>query len=119
MTTVRQAAQAREMSEAQKAVLAGVMMECGHAAQGVQVLDGKHYPTCVICAGISPGDMRPYTIAKDPPDLTGRVAKCSYSHGRDGRECTSTVPSSPAAAFFEHRPDAEFDRFYCGCWGWD
>ena len=30
-----------------------------------------------------------------------------------------TVPSSSDLWFFEHRPDEEYDLYYCGCWGWD
>jgi hypothetical protein len=101
------------------------------------------------------------------PDLSGRMAKCSYSHANPSvrqRVGASPVPSSFDLAFFEYcgpgsreatekcvcgylkiahdnnggkcpnrplsrqRPPSrtftpqgprEFDRFYCGCFGWD
>lgn len=33
--------------------------------------------------------------------------------------CQCERPSSPDLAFFQARPDREFDEFYCGCFGWD
>lgn len=104
---------------ARQLVRDGVMMECGHAACSITVRDGETIPACAICAGIRSGDLKPYTIAQNPPDFTGRTARCSYSHRRDGKPCTSEEPSSPALAFFEAKPDAKHDRYYCGCWGWD
>ena len=83
------------------------MMTCGHAANaratrrdGV-VLDPS-IPCCVICSC--------YDVAETTPDLTGWLAKCC------SRE---PVPSSPDLAFFEHRPTAQFDHYYCGHAGWD
>lgn len=103
-----------------RAVIDGVMMECGHAANAVQVLDDKRYPCCAICAGITRGDLKPYTVATNPPDLEGRRARCSYfGTSHDGVVCKGEEPSTPRLAFFEHCADGEFDRFYCGCWGWD
>lgn len=72
------------------------------------------------------------------PDLAGRVARCSYSDclsnvrvSRDRGQCGSIqygevpngkrraeAPSSFDLPFFEHRPDREYDDYYCGCWGW-
>ena len=80
------------------------MMKCGHAANATR--GGK--PVCVICYGISPGADE---VDESPPDLTGRVAKCT--------SCSRTAPSRTSLAFFAHRPDAEMDSYYCGCWGWD
>lgn len=42
-----------------------------------------------------------------------RLAKCSYGCS------TSTVESNPDLAFFQPKPDEDFDRYYCGCYGWD
>lgn len=81
------------------------MMACGHAANGVKEPDRN--PVCVIC------DCEEVVAA---PDLTGRVARCSYFKTR----CQSERPSTDRGlAFFEHRPDREYDEYYCGCYGWD
>jgi hypothetical protein len=91
------------------------MMKCGHSANGVhRKKDGTSQPACVICAGIHAGALE---IATEKPDFTGRVAKCSYNNPRG--KCKSEVPSSSELAFFESRPTEEFDRYYCGCFGWD
>lgn len=83
------------------------MMTCGHAANAVMTQwKGETFdpptPCCVICSCVE--------IAATEPDLTGRLAKCC------SRE---PVPSSLDLAFFEHRPTAEFDHYYCGHAGWD
>ena len=43
--------------------------------------------------------------------LEGRKAKCSYGG--------SIVDSSWGLAFFQHKPNEEYDEYYCGCYGWD
>ena len=95
--------------------MSGVLMKCGHIAQGINAKTGK--PTCLICVGLTPDA----EIVDDAPPslLEGRMAECCYSHGRDGRPCKKKVPSSYSLPFFEHRPDKETDQWYCGCWGWD
>lgn len=106
------------------------MMMCGHAANAEQILpDGKRIPSCAICIGINPGAS---IINESPPSLEGKKARCTYfgsvPEGRNhesnygckrGEPCNCERPSSPDLAFFEHKPSAEFDSFYCGCWGWD
>lgn len=94
-----------------------VMMKCGHAANCVMTRrDGIEYDppldACVICG---------CTDIAETPDLTGRQAKCFYRHMRGGQPhpVTAIVPSSPDLALFEHKPNSEFDKYYCGCWGWD
>ena len=82
------------------------MMKCGHAANSI--CEGK--PSCVICHGIVSGWNE---IDESPPDLTDRIAKCGY------RDCQKQVPSSPDLAFFEHKPEEEYDNYYCGCKGWN
>lgn len=102
------------------------LMKCGHTANGIDK-DGK--PVCVICFGIRPGAIE---IDETPPDLTNRRARCTYygsvPSGRNhesnygckrGECCLCERPSIEKLPFFEHCPDQEFDRFYCGCWGWD
>jgi hypothetical protein len=116
-------------------------MQCGHRAQGVYA----DKPVCVTCFGL---DARATLVDENPPDLTGREAKCS---------CGKRVPSSIDLPFFEYRGEGsheavdicvcgyaevahirplpkhlsnwvcqEFrsrgplpDLFYCGCRGWD
>jgi len=83
------------------------MMKCGHAANATNG-DGK--PVCVICMGLGVGADQ---IDENPPDLTNRIAVCSYgrNHGKQ--------PSNTNLAFFEYCPAKEFDEYYCGCRGWD
>lgn len=95
-------------------------MKCGHAAQGTRQADGA--PVCIICL-MSGGPDDPATIVDDnPPDLSGRLMRCSYTRGPDGRPCNGRAnprPSDPQAAFFSHKPNAEYDEYFDGCWGWD
>lgn len=84
-----------------------VMLACGHAANAVAA-DGT--PACAVCVGIHP-DAR--TVVPDP-DLAGRVAHCSYHSS-----CRNEQPSRLTLPFFEYRQGQAFDRYYCGCWGWD
>lgn len=79
------------------------MMKCGHRANATN--DEK--PCCVICAGINSG----WNEIAEEPDLSKRKCICSY--------CKKVVPSNEAVAFFEYRPDKEFDLHYDGCTGWD
>jgi hypothetical protein len=102
-----------------------VLMACGHTAQsiGTRTVNGEKVsgPACVICAGIGSNE-KAWTVAEDQPDLTGRLAFCSYRAGRGGvvPKCHETgVPSRVGLAFFSHHPDREHDEYYCGCWGWD
>lgn len=95
------------------------ILRCGHAANAT---DGSGRPSCAICCCSD--------VAEHQPTLTGRRARCRhFGHvcsGRGtppeqrGRPCVSERPSDPGLlAFFEHRPGEPFDRYYCGCWGWD
>jgi len=90
------------------------IMKCGHGANATSSRTGK--PCCAICIGIDPGAE---VIDNNPPPLAGRFALCSYTHRRDDSLCKSVKPSSPDLAFFEAKPDEPYDRFYCGCWGWE
>ena len=120
---------------------ASPMMACGHAASGTQGRPPDAIPCCVLCA--MRGDDNATTVATDPPDLTGRTARCAYyGKAATGRQregpcngrwtdrdnpCRCERPSADGVAddaparlaFFEHRPDQPHDRYYCGCWGWD
>ena len=82
-----------------------MLMKCGHSAQGV---DEAGRPACVICAGIDAGATE---IAEEVPNLDGRQACCS--------DCGNTRESEFGLAFFEYRPKAQHDKYYCGCYGWD
>lgn len=53
------------------------------------------------------------TVIKPLHKPKKRMAKCSYG-------CKdSIVESSSDLAFFQSNPEQEFDRYYCGCYGWD
>ena len=89
------------------------MMKCGHAANATS----HGSPVCAICAGLT----LDAEIIVDTPDLTGRQARCG---------CGRLVSSSVDLAFFEYlgpgsgsavktRGPQQYDRFYCGCRGWD
>ena len=81
-----------------------MMMKCGHTANAKKD-DGS--PVCVICYGIVPGADE---VDDNPLDLTGRVAECT---------CNRRTASDINLSFLEHTPVIEFDRYYCGCRGWD
>ena len=93
----------------------GVLMECGHTAQGT---DSEGNPVCVICFGIDEGA----TKVAEKPDLTGRKAICTACKSEE-----SIVDSDFDLPFFELREKAigkikgneDKDRYYCGCRGWD
>jgi hypothetical protein len=86
-----------------------IFMQCGHTANATTKNDdGNEIPCCVLCC--SRNDLASKTVVT-PPDITGRKARCSY--------CYLTVNSDFDLAFFECRPDHEFDCYYCGCRGWD
>jgi len=103
------------------------LMKCGHSANAV-TSDGK--PCCAICFGISGG--LNLIVDDNPPDLSKRKARCSYygtrptgrNHSSNygchrGETCMCEQPSKTNLPFFEHKPDKDYDEFYCGCWGWD
>ena len=77
-----------------------MIMKCGCSSFGITV---NGVPGCGVHACTEPMDTA--------PDLTNRRMRCSYG----GNE----KPSNPKAAFFEYCPSEDFDRYYCGCYGWD
>lgn len=88
-----------------------VLMKCGCVSHGLSKIrypDGttREFPSCLIhnCK----------EVETELPDLTSRVAKCSYK-----MSCRKTSASSIDLAFFHYCKDAEFDEFYCGCQGWE
>ena len=80
------------------------MMACGHAANAT--CNGK--PVCAICLD----EESARTPMEEQPDLSARTAECCY-------HCGAKQQSSTSLAFFEWRPDQEFDEYYCGCRGWN
>jgi hypothetical protein len=108
------------------------MMACGCASQGVRTatkgVAHDPIPSCLIHDCIE--------VATNPPDLSARLARCTYygrrtslnarhsrnecNYGQDkAAVCTCEQPSSPKLPFFESKPSEQFDKFYCGCMGWD
>ena len=76
------------------------LMKCGHSPNA-KTTDGKD--CCVIC--------NCFEYAKEQPNLENRKAKCIY--------CGNTTKSHIHLAFFEHKPDELYDKYYDGCFGWD
>ena len=77
------------------------MMKCGHSSNSY--LAGNK-PYCLICGCDE--------IADEPEiDLTGRKMRCS--------DCGRIAESNQNAALFKYQPDQEYDKYYCGCYGWD
>lgn len=90
------------------------LMKCGHTAHA---RDEHGNPACIICNCTE--------VEENKPDLTDRKARCSY-HGQTFTRCNGQTitchgeaDSSYRLPFFEHKPESEFDAYYCGCWGWD
>lgn len=82
-------------------------MKCGCVGVGACFgRDGKTYdppvPICITHDCIE--------LAEGQPDLTSRAARCI---------CGRVVRSSIELPFFAHRPEHPYDRYYCGCVGWD
>lgn len=78
------------------------MMECGHASNATF----KGGPACAIC-----GCTTPLCEVSGSDGLEGRRARCS--------DCSRETDSRWELPFFEHRSEQPFDRYYCGCRGWD
>ena len=111
--------------------VSGVLMKCGCVAMTVcSKKDGVVYdPTVPSCLTHDCLD-----IEAAPPDLSGRRTRCDY-FGRGGfrnyecnyrartgcsrQQCMCELPSDLALPFFIYKPAAKWDRFYCGCAGWD
>lgn len=120
-----------------------VMMKCGHVANAI---DSHGNPRCAICVGLRAGADE---VDNNPPDLSGRMARCSCGNkqpsrldlpffeycGPGSRESLNICTCG--YAFVAHTPEVmernkalkcnnftprgplEFDRQYCGCRGWD
>jgi hypothetical protein len=98
-------------------ILKDILMKCGHSANGERVIDeNTRIPACVICGCTE--------IEENKPDLTGRKARCSYfgrtfTHKGQRVTCHGEADSKYALPFFEHKPNNQYDTYYCGCFGWD
>lgn len=118
------------------------IMKCGHAANSL--LDGQ--PACATHA--MTGDDAT-TVDENAPSLEGRQMRCTYDRpgsgvkersrtGTSGRirvihaDGDSVKPTDRNAAFLELKPEEgwgpkptfgsgwdPYDRYYCGCWGWN
>jgi len=97
--------------------MSDILMKCGHSAQGYRTLDdGTKKPACLICMCEE--------VAEEKPDLTGRKARCSYfgrtfKHRGQTVTCRGEANSRYSLPFFEHKPNNQYDEYYCGCFGWD
>lgn len=97
-----------------------LLMKCGHVSNAERILeDGNRVPTCVICFGIEEGAETVLRECQGSDGLKGRKARCQYASPKRGYTCQGEVDSQWELPFFEHRPDQEHDKYYCGCWGWD
>ena len=105
------------------------MMKCGCAAQGVRTATGgeKHDPPLAFCLIHDCIE-----VADVAPDLTQRIARCTYRscktylakyrdthYGELREDGRSYAPSSLKLPFFRHKPDEQYDEYFCGCMGWD
>lgn len=75
------------------------MLACGCAAMAKETKTGQWVCGTHNCREVV-----------EPPDLTGRMARCY---------CSNMVPSDINLAFFKYRPNKVQDEFFCGCGGWD
>ena len=121
-----------------------VMMKCGHTANAT---NGEGKPSCAICVGIRAGadevDIAPPDLTgrqakcscgRLEPSDAKRLAFFEYC-GSGSPEATNictcgyaSVAHTPEVMArnarlkcqsFTPRGPREFDRFYCGCRGWD
>lgn len=85
------------------------LMACGHVAQAVDGKTGK--PGCIFCFPNPKSTIVKRTIENMTDGLEGRKARCAW--------CNKKTDSRWDLAFFEYKPDKEYDEYYCGCGGWD
>lgn len=81
------------------------ILKCGCVDYAIKHLkDGTDVPCCIThnCT----------EFMEEQPDLSSRKARCVYC----GKERESDKDRLP---FFEYVPGREYDRYYCGCKGWD
>lgn len=90
-----------------------MMMKCGCDTNAVRNSDQK--PVCIAHYGISPGADEVMEVL---PDLTGRMAKCTYCHHLHPSD-DPTGSGYKSLPFFVWQPEAEHDKWYDGCLGWN
>lgn len=57
-------------------------------------------------------DLRSFRLNLINETLKERKAKCDH--------CGKQTPSASYLPYFEHHPNLDFDKYYCGqCYGWD
>ena len=72
----------------------------------------------------------PYVVTRDgavisPTFNEGLFEAIGWLHRHQGQSVDYAIryggeqPSANPLPFFRPRPDAEFDSYYCGCYGWD
>lgn len=79
-----------------------VIMKCGCGATGYIIKNGEKIKACLIHGCTEEKEVQ----------LDGRFAICNYGNH-------AKIASNDKLAFFEFRPYEEFDRYYCGCYGYD
>lgn len=79
-----------------------VLLTCGCVASATDGRTGK--PACLWHSS------KPVEASK-APDLTGRKARCA--------QCGEAASSDLRLAYFQHRPERDFDTYYCGCFGFN
>lgn len=115
------------------------IMKCGHQVVGRMTSKGVEIIACGTCFGKPEAEIIDVE-ATAALSTTSRRARCEShgkrsgpqsgygrnesNHGCDRKPiCDCEEPSSKAAderlAFFRSIPTEPFDRFYCGCHGWD
>lgn len=87
------------------------LMKCGHV---VSTKIDETQPICLVCDCI---DVEREIISDAELDdiLKGRKAICSSHKYSENKP----VDSKWTLPFFEYCPDEEYDKYYCGCYGWD
>lgn len=87
------------------------LMKCGHIANGYKKNEeNKLEPYCIIC---DCGEIEKEVHGTE--GLENRQAICTQHKGASN----NPVPSNWELPFFEYRPNEKYDKYYCGCWGWD
>jgi hypothetical protein len=87
--------------------MAKYLMKCGHATGATH--NGK--PVCAICFNINDGAEEIICECIGNVGLERRKAKCI--------EGDSIVDSRWDLALFQYLPSQDYDRYYCGCMGWN
>lgn len=122
-----------------------VLMQCGCVAQARDTKTGK--PVCVVHFGLDAGADQPVSLVPDLTGREARCSYGHHPRGTVPSRLDLAFfeyrgPGSPAATEqckkcgylkmahdegrtqqgkceFEPHGPYEFDKYYCGCWGWD